>query len=54
MGHTAFGVVANAATLADKVQLSALGLLTVVLLALLGRRTGAGSSTRTAAEKSTR
>lgn len=54
VGHTAFGVVANAATLADKVQLSALGLLTVVLLALLGRRTSAGSSTRTAAEKSTR
>ncbi|MFC5827304.1 hypothetical protein [Nonomuraea insulae] len=42
-GHTAFGVVANAATLADKLELSALGLLTVILLTLLGRRTGTGS-----------
>ncbi|MEU7855386.1 hypothetical protein [Nonomuraea sp. NPDC049141] len=38
VGHTAFGVVSNAVTLADKLELSALGLLTVVLLALLGRR----------------
>ncbi|MEV7010825.1 hypothetical protein [Streptosporangium sp. NPDC051022] len=37
-GHTAFGVVANAATLADKLELSALGLVTVSLLALLDRR----------------
>ncbi|MEV0390693.1 hypothetical protein [Nonomuraea sp. NPDC050643] len=37
-GHTAFGVVANAATLADKLELSALGLVTVGLLALLRRR----------------
>lgn len=43
VGHTAFGVVANAVTLADKLELSALGLLTVVLLALLGRRIGTGS-----------
>jgi hypothetical protein len=41
-GHTAFGVIANAATLADKLELSALGLLTVVLLGLLGRSTGTG------------
>ncbi|MEV5895090.1 hypothetical protein [Nonomuraea fuscirosea] len=62
VGHTAFGVVANAATLGDKLQLSALGLLTVVLLALLSRRrTGTGSITprtgrrgRPAAEGSTR
>ncbi|NJP93915.1 hypothetical protein HCN51_31510 [Nonomuraea sp. FMUSA5-5] len=38
-GHTAFGVVANAATLADKLELSALGVVTIALLALLGRRT---------------
>ncbi|MEV4472156.1 hypothetical protein [Nonomuraea sp. NPDC049504] len=37
-GHTAFGVVANAATLADKLELSALGLLVLILLALLARR----------------
>ncbi|MEV4569963.1 hypothetical protein AB0K12_39965 [Nonomuraea sp. NPDC049419] len=37
-GHTAFGVPANAATLADKLELSALGLLMVILLALLARR----------------
>ncbi|MEU7747127.1 hypothetical protein [Nonomuraea sp. NPDC049158] len=37
-GHTAFGVVANAATLADKLELSILGLVMVGLLALLGRR----------------
>ncbi|MFC4589933.1 hypothetical protein [Sphaerisporangium corydalis] len=37
-GHTAFGVVANAATLADKLELSVLGLVMVGLLALLGRR----------------
>ncbi|HUR05355.1 MAG TPA: hypothetical protein VM347_22625 [Nonomuraea sp.] len=46
VGHTAFGVVANAATLADKLELSALGLVTVILLALLGRRTGTGPITR--------
>ncbi|AQZ63685.1 hypothetical protein BKM31_21460 [[Actinomadura] parvosata subsp. kistnae] len=38
-GHTAFGVVANAATLADKLELSALGVVMIALLALLGRRT---------------
>lgn len=38
VGHTAFGVVANAATLADKLELSALGLVMVGLLTLLGRR----------------
>ncbi|MGR6920088.1 hypothetical protein ACU635_38140 [[Actinomadura] parvosata] len=38
-GHTAFGVVANAATLADKLELSALGVVTIALVALLGRRT---------------
>ncbi|RCG25420.1 hypothetical protein DQ384_31655 [Sphaerisporangium album] len=37
-GHTAFGVVANAATLADKLELSTLGLVMVGLLALLVRR----------------
>ncbi|GHE26409.1 hypothetical protein GCM10017673_30240 [Streptosporangium violaceochromogenes] len=37
-GHTAFGVVANAVTLADKLGLSALGLVVSGLLALLGRR----------------
>ncbi|GAA1504077.1 hypothetical protein GCM10009677_40210 [Sphaerisporangium rubeum] len=37
-GHTAFGVVANAATVADKLELSALGLVVIGLLALLGRR----------------
>lgn len=37
-GHTAFGVVANTATLADKLELSALGLVTLSLLALLSRR----------------
>ncbi|MEV4077466.1 hypothetical protein [Nonomuraea fuscirosea] len=60
VGHTAFGVLANAATLIDKLELSALGLLTVALLALLSRRTGTGSITprtgrrrRSAAEGST-
>ncbi|SDJ01415.1 hypothetical protein [Nonomuraea jiangxiensis] len=38
VGHTVFGVVANAVTLADKLGLSALGLVMVGLLALLGRR----------------
>lgn len=37
-GHTAFGVLANAATLADKLELTALGLVVIGLLALLGRR----------------
>ncbi|GII60249.1 hypothetical protein Skr01_03340 [Sphaerisporangium krabiense] len=46
VGHTAFGVVANAATLADKLELSALGLVTVGLLALLGRRRPAPARTR--------
>ncbi|MFC4114347.1 hypothetical protein [Nonomuraea zeae] len=38
LGHTAFGVLANADTLADKLELSALGLVMLALLALLGRR----------------
>ncbi|MFC4530374.1 hypothetical protein [Sphaerisporangium dianthi] len=38
VGHTAFGVVANAATLADELELSALGLVMVGLTGLLGRR----------------
>ncbi|MET7330117.1 hypothetical protein [Nonomuraea sp. NPDC005650] len=46
VGHTAFGVLANAATLADKLELSALGLVTVGLLALLGRRPSRTTSGR--------
>jgi hypothetical protein len=46
VGHTAFGVVANAATLADKLELSTLGLVMVGLLALLGRRRPAPMPTR--------
>ncbi|MCT9930371.1 hypothetical protein N5079_09050 [Planotetraspora sp. A-T 1434] len=38
VGHTAFGVVANAVTLADKLELSTRGLVMVSLLALFGRR----------------
>jgi hypothetical protein len=46
VGHTAFGVVANAATLADKLELSILGLVMVSLLALLGRRHPASIPTK--------
>jgi hypothetical protein len=38
VGHTAFGVLANASTVAERLELSALGLVMVALLALLGRR----------------
>ncbi|MBT2234182.1 hypothetical protein [Nonomuraea sp. NEAU-A123] len=41
VAHTAFGVVANAETLADRAGLTALGLVMIGLLALLSRRTPA-------------
>ncbi|MFI7689727.1 hypothetical protein ACIBQ6_11680 [Nonomuraea sp. NPDC049655] len=40
IGHTAFGVLANGQTAADRVSLTVLGLVTAALLALLARRTG--------------
>ncbi|MEZ0070807.1 hypothetical protein [Planotetraspora sp. GP83] len=46
VGHTAFGVVANAATLADKLELCTLGLVMVSLLALLGGRRPAPMPTK--------
>ncbi|MER6583864.1 hypothetical protein, partial [Nonomuraea sp. NPDC001023] len=39
VGHTAFGVLANGETAADRVSLTVLGLVTAALLALLARRT---------------
>ncbi|MEV6156446.1 hypothetical protein AB0L53_39480 [Nonomuraea sp. NPDC052129] len=38
VAHTAFGVLANAATLTERAELTALGLVMIGLLALLGRR----------------
>ncbi|MCA2224959.1 hypothetical protein [Nonomuraea aurantiaca] len=39
VAHTAFGVLANAATLTERAELTALGLVMIGLLALLGRHT---------------
>ncbi|NUW36020.1 hypothetical protein HTZ77_32060 [Nonomuraea sp. SMC257] len=39
VAHTAFGVIANGDTTADRVSLAALGVVMIVLLALLARRT---------------
>ncbi|MER6509664.1 hypothetical protein ABT158_22775 [Nonomuraea sp. NPDC001636] len=40
VGHTAFGVLANGQTPADRISLTVLGLVMAALLALLARRTG--------------
>ncbi|MEV1248389.1 hypothetical protein ACIBO2_28245 [Nonomuraea sp. NPDC050022] len=48
VAHTAFGVLANAATLTERAELTALGLVMIGLLALLGRRSRVSRTAPTA------